>query len=408
MTTASGIELLSQEEALGNEIGRIQNELGVVRREAGRGMEDQANGSAVVERAALWNIVIPTRGSVALTEARTMIGALAPAIPARMIVIGRNDASRSRDIRSTIASNVVSRADGAGVVCSEEITLTGPSRIDGHFGALVSALRIPSLPTATFSIDSAAMDGLVTRELLPLSDRLVIDTGQCEHPDELAVLHRLTADGVSEVSDLGWARLSSVRLLWNAMFDAEDGDQALQDATRVTIEHRPRHVSSALLLGAWLAVQLDWNPIDAKRLRDGQLRFRFSTRSPDARRSAVDLYLCVSDDVCDSTGIVAIELRSVAHPKGGLNIGESNRAPSLRESVFSVRQNSRNRAEISTPSALARFVDLKTNSDIQICVKALEPDGHDPMFREVLAFAARLADRLADRTDKNRGRSHQA
>ena len=399
MSTASGIELLTQGEALGVEVGRIENELGAVWRDADSdGGEDHANGRRAMARAARWNIVIPTRGSVALSQAKTMIGAIAPAIPARMIVIGRNDASRSLDIRSTIASNVVSGPDGAPVVCSEEITLTGPSRSDGHFGALVRALRIPSLPTATLSIDAAVMDGLVIRELLPLSDRLVIDTGRCEHPDELAVLHRLTTDGVREVSDLGWSRLSSLRQLCKAMFDPPAGNQPPRDATRVTIEHRPRHVSSALLLGAWLAGQRGWDPIDAKRLREGQLRFRFTPRIPDAHRSVIELYLRASDDECGSTGVVSIEMRSAAETKV--------ESPGVaRESIFWLRSTSNNQAVMSTPTALPRSVKLDSRSDLEICVNALGPSGRDPAFREALAYAARLADRLAERTEKNRGRS---
>src|SRR6185369_6158855 len=64
---------------------------------------------------------------------------------------------------------------------------------DGHFAALVRSLQIPGLPTATLWIDTTSVEGILTRDLLPLSDRLVLDTGRCGRPDELVTVARFAA-----------------------------------------------------------------------------------------------------------------------------------------------------------------------------------------------------------------------
>lgn len=398
-TTLSKFERFSRGEALSVAVDRIETELTALWREASLGTDDHLSASHAIARAALWNIVIPTRGVVALAQIKTMIGALAPAIPARVIVLGRSEASRSGAIRSTIASNVVSRPNGARIVCSEEITLMGPRRSEERFGALVRALQIPSLPTATFSIDSPVLDALVVKDLLPLSDRLVVDTGRCEHPDELAVLHRQTADGVPELSDLDWLRLSSFRLLFAGLFDPPVGGQPLRDATRVTIEYQPPRVSSALLLGSWLAGQLGWKPLGARRSQDGRLRFPFTPSDPAATSAVIELCLCPSDRECGPSGIVAIEVRSAAGPAIDAPRAMEHELPP--EAVYSVRHTQHNHAVISVPIAPPRTVKLDSRSEAELCVGALGPSGRDPQLRQALATAAELADRLAERVQRN-------
>jgi hypothetical protein len=59
-------------------------------------------------------------------------------------------------LQATIESNVVSQPGGTRMVYSEEITLAGPAGAEGHFGALVRALQVAGVPTATFWLDPNA------------------------------------------------------------------------------------------------------------------------------------------------------------------------------------------------------------------------------------------------------------
>jgi hypothetical protein len=313
-----------------------------------------AGGDGAVSRAALWNIIVPTRAQHH-ERTRKMVDELAPLLPARVLVLVEeaetaHDTDTDDGVRATIESNVVARSSGARVVYSEEITLRG-RRGDARFGALVRALQVP---------------GLCTRP------RQLIEVQRCA---ELA-----SGDGMP-VTDLGWLRLANFRLLFAGLFDAPVGGGPLLTARRVTIHHRASDEPSALLLAAWLASTLGWLFAAAEPAAPGVApRFRFDRPAPTAgarpapSASAVEIALVPSEGECGTSGIVALELAS----------GEP-------EALFAVRRTEQNHATLTSPIAPPRVVKLDSRRDAELCVTALGPVGRDPLFARCLALAARLA-----------------
>ena len=219
---------------------------------------------------------IHCRGSSALVDE------LAPAMPARVITLCRGRGTRwpasRRPSRATSCRAPAARR----LVYAEEITLTGEGAAadERHFGALVRALQIPSLPTATLWFDASPADSLLSNELLPVSDRLVIDTGRCARRARAPAALCRTGARINrvEIADLGWLRLASFRLLFAGLFDPPVGGGPLAAASHVEIEHRGPKLASALLLAAWLGVQLGWRA--ARR----HARRRQGDRHPPALR----------------------------------------------------------------------------------------------------------------------------
>jgi hypothetical protein len=384
---ASNVERFSRGEPIVVEVGRIERELAALWQEASRAHPGDADGPSAVARAALWNLVIPARGGEALDRAKHMVAELASSIPARSILLFRDPAAPPGALQATIESNVVSKPGGSRVVFSEEITLAGPRGSEEHFGALVRSLQIPGLPTATVSIEAGNGEGLLVDELLPLSDRLIVDSGRCDGPGELAAVCRLASLTRAEVSDLGWLRLAGFRLLFAGLFDPPVGGQPLLSARRAFIEHRPHSMPSALLLGAWLGCQLNWNPIDAARVPqpggDGHGTRLWFTAPGDRSQGTggvIELDLRPSSGECGTSGIVAIQIQS----------GENNAA-------YGVRRTADNHAEIAVPIAPPKSVKLDSRGDAELCMAALGPSGRDPLLRRVLAYARRLGDLVAER-----------
>jgi len=392
----NSLERFSRGEPIAVSVDRLERELAALWQEASRaGSGDGLSSSTelgatnAVARAALWNIIVPAHGAASLQETKRMVDDMAPAMPARVIVLARaeddgadgggaaGEAGPSR-VQATIESNVVSRASGARVVYSEEITLTGRRDDDGHFGSLVRSLQIPGLPTATLWIDSTAVEEILTRDLLPLSDRLILDTGRCSHPGELGPIARLVAGRAErriDVGDLGWLRLSGFRLLFAGLFDPPVGGAPLLGARRVTIEHRPGGATSALVLGSWLATQLGWTPVGAARQDGGALDFHL-VRDPqrDPKPPAIELSLQPTVGECGTSGIVALTLETSS--------GET----------YAVRRTAGNHAEVSAPIAPPRSMKLDSRSDAELCVGALGPRGRDPLLARVLTLAGSMAD----------------
>jgi hypothetical protein len=335
-----------------------------------------ASGEGTVSRAALWNIVVPTRAQD-LERTRKVVDELSPLVPARVLVLVEEPdvpgAEGDDGIRATIESNLVARSSGARVVYSEEITLQG-RRGDAHFGSLVRALLVPGLPTATFWGDPTMPEALLRRQLLAETDRLVLDTGMCTRPRQLLEVQRCAdlAPGQVPVADLGWLRLASFRLLFAGLFDAPVGGGPLLTARRVTIAHRPGAESSALQLAAWLASTLGWL-FAAARPAPSPTEARFRFDRPDKASSSVEVALSASPGECGTSGIVGIELEA---GDGGL---------------YSVRRTEQNHATLIVPIAPPRVIKLDSRSDAELCVAALGPAGRDPIFARCLALASRLA-----------------
>jgi glucose-6-phosphate dehydrogenase assembly protein OpcA len=340
-----------------------------------------AGGEGTVSRAALWNIVVPTRAAD-LERTRQVVDELAPLMPARVLVLVEEPeqeegaAAQEEGMRATIETNLVARASGARAVYSEEITLSG-RRGDAHFGSLVRALLLPGLPTATIWSDVTLPEALLRRQLLAATDRLVFDTGTCGRPRQLIELQRCAElAGSVAVSDLGWLRLKSFRLLFAGMFDAPVGGGPLLAARAVTIHHRPGSEPSALLLAAWLASTLGWLFSAAEAgTAPGELRFRFDR--PDKEAASVAVSLRATSGECGTSGIVGIEL----------DAGEGR--------LFCVRRTEQNHASLSSPIAPPRVIKLDSRRDAELALAALGPAGRDPLFARCLALASRLASSTA-------------
>lgn len=373
---ALDVAKFSRGEPIAVEVDHLERELAALWKQASRGTAG-TDAAQAVSRAALWNIVVAVHGQASLVRTKQMLDDLAPSLPARAIMLAREDAAASADapVRATIESNVVSRPGGTRVVYSEEITLTGGAGADAHFGALVRALQVPGLPTATLWIDTTMSEALLLRELLPASDRLVIDTGNCRRPIHLVDLQRI-ADlfRACPVADLGWLRLANFRLLFAGLFDPPVGGQPLRAARRVEIQHRAGAEPSALLLIAWLASLLNWRPVAARTAAGGGLAFRFEPA--DARGAPpIDVTLAATGGECGTSGIVSLQLTA----------GDGAAA-----AVYGVRRTARNHAELTVPIAPPKVVKLDSRSDAELVVAALGPAGRDPLLPRCLSYAARL------------------
>ena len=180
----ANFEHFTRGEPIAVDVGEIERELGALWQAASHAGGGQ---SGAVARAALWNLVIPARGREALAKTKALVDAIAPAVPVRAITLCLDDAAGG-DLSATIESNVVSQPGGGRVVYSEEICLVGPAGAEAHFGAMVRALQVPGVRTATLWMDAAMSASLLTRELLPVTRRLIVDTASCSGPLHLQEL----------------------------------------------------------------------------------------------------------------------------------------------------------------------------------------------------------------------------
>ena len=369
------VERFAPGEPIVVDVGNIERALGELWKQASRAGEPAASAAepepieGAVTRAVLWNTVIPTRGRANLGPTKATIDQMAPALPTRAIILCLDDAAIAAELVATIESNVVSQPGGARTVYSEEITLTGPISAEAHFGALVRALQTPGVPTATFWLDPTLPQSLLLRELLPATNRLVLDTAMPLRPGQLFDLDRLAGRATPmPIADLGWLRLASLRSLFAGLFDPPVGGAPLQRASCLTVRHRGGRDASGLLIVAWLGLLLEWRPVRSAQTSDGGLRFDFE-RGPHGEK--VEAYLSPCDGPCGKSGVLGIEL-----------LCDRDR--------FSVQRTALDQALVEVPIAPPKPVMLDPASDAELCAAALGPRGRDPLFARSLAYACRL------------------
>ncbi len=358
----ANFERFARGEPIPVEVGEIERELSSLWQQASQ------TGGAAVSRAMLWNLVVPTRGRTGLEKTKALCDAIAPAVPVRAIALCLDDTVAGQPLSATIDTNVVSQPGGGRVVYCEEISLIGPPGAEAHFGAMVRALQVPGVRTATLWMDATMPSALLARELLPVTRRLIIDTASCARPVELRDLEALAARALPRpVADLGWLRLGSFRLLFAGLFDPPVGGGPLRRATRLAVRYRAGGDVSALLVVAWLGLLLDWTPARAAETPDGGIRFEFQRSGG----GAVQAFLVPSAAACDRSAIVEIEL----------DYGRDQ---------YIVTRTAVDQAEVRLPIAPPKTVKLDAASDAELCVAALGPRGRDPLFARCLAYAARL------------------
>jgi hypothetical protein len=355
------IEHFARGEPVAVEVGEIERALGSLWQQA-----SSSGDTIAVSRAALWNVIIPACGRAALAATKQFVDELAPALPTRTITLCLDDLPREQ-LEATIESNVVSQPGGTRMVYSEEITLAGPAAAERHFGALVRALQVAGVPTATFWIDPAAPETLLARELFSVTSRLVFDTSACLRPQQLFDVERLaTAAQPLPVADLGWLRLGALRALFAGLFDPPVGGAPLVRAGRVTIHHRAGSDTGALLLLAWIGVQLGWRPLGSAHTSDGGVQFNFvRAGKPVAGR------LVPTDGPCGRSGILGVEVAT----------GDDR---------YAIRRTALDQALLQTPGVPPRPVKLDSPSDAELAVAALGSRGRDPLFARCLSFARQL------------------
>ncbi len=329
-------------------------------------------GEPSVSRAALWNVIVVARGREALKARKQLVDEMTPALPARAIVLCIDDdaATAAGRIEATVESNLVAHPEGGRLVYSEQITLIGPPGCEPHFGALVRGLGIPGIPHGGLLVEPALVGPALARELLPLADRVVLDSTACFRPQQLFELNGLTTRAQPvPVADLGWLRLGGLRSLFAGLFDPPVGGGPLAAATRLEVRHLTGSEAPALLFAAWLGVRLGWRPLRVIPAAEGGICCEVGRNEETVE--TLWAQLTPADGPCGRSGILSVTLEAGNHR-------------------FSIHRTAIDETRLESTFAPQRVVKLDSYSDAELAVAALGPRGRDPLFARCLAFAHAL------------------
>jgi glucose-6-phosphate dehydrogenase assembly protein OpcA len=223
------------------------------------------------------NLVVITDNTSRAAAIGELVGEVSVTNPSRILLLVLDPGDSESGLDAWVSARCSLPLPGRNQVCCEEITLTAGGPASEKAAGIVTTLLVPDLPTVVIWKSYAGLEGSVLSGFFPFADRVIIDSSEREHPEDVLLSWaRLIAPGDSAGStlgagssetlfgDLSWTHLTPWRSLLARAFQPLEIRDILSDIGDVAIEYSvtptPAHsgLAQAYLLVAWLASRLGW------------------------------------------------------------------------------------------------------------------------------------------------------
>jgi glucose-6-phosphate dehydrogenase assembly protein OpcA len=350
-TPVNSQERITRGEQVGVNVAAIEREFSALWGAAG-------DGATAVTRACLANLVCWLEEDA--DRNRASVNESVQNVPARVMLVQVDDADSARSLETYISAICVPAHGGGKLVCSEEVTLqAGPQGLH-HVAGVVRALLVPNVPSVVWVPSPPRRALPVLRALLPLADRMMVDSASVRVPADLRALHGLLM-GVRQRVDVGWMGLWGMRSALASVFDHDEPRRQLASLHTVTLRC-PRHrLANRLLLLGWF---LDRVGLDALEVTE-----RLST-SVTARAGNVRV------------GVEVLSSDGTAEPPMELRLQSQGPDVVLRRGSAPV-------AELETRRG-TRQMALDPSTLGERLARAMAPNAPDPLMERALALALEL------------------
>lgn len=259
------------------EIARIQHELDSL----WASFRHEFSDGQAVTRACMSNLVIYCDNDAQTWEIEQAIPAIVQVHPARVFLLTGHGRTEEPGIDVFVSGHYCTRGNGW-QVCAEQIRVVADADSNRRLASVTRAQLVGDLPTTLWwaSPQPPPFAGKVFYKLAAMSDQIVYDSVGWTDPGQgVKAMSRWVAAerGQHVVFNLAWRRLKPWRRLLSQVLDPLVQPGALERVSRISIEHGPNALASAILLLGWLASRLGWQPTSAKILPIKKTILRFST-----------------------------------------------------------------------------------------------------------------------------------
>lgn len=302
----------------------------------GLGKQDDA-GHGVLRACAMTFLVVTESASGDANTGETL-ASLMPEHPSRAVVVVLDD--KADAISARVFAQCWMPFGRRQQICCEQIEITTPRDRLKEIATVILGLIVPDLPVVMWSRCPGLFDLPEYHRLLPLIDKLIVDSNQVQDPP--AFLKRLTTIPDVLVADLSWTRLTRWRETVAGVFENREFLDRLGAPDQISVSYSGEvPPTRAWYLAAWLARGLG-----------GRIK-------PDLRHADGE------------PGVRGLAL------KGG-------------DFEVSVDLLDESQAELRTGSLVTRLV-FQRPSDYLLLREELKILGHDRIFEESLAGAITLS-----------------
>ena len=365
------------------DVSRIEQELSRLWQAAGEG------SAQAVTRACALNLVVHVDGEEEAARASETIAHVATHDPHRAIVVVAEPEAES-GLDTWISAHCFLSAPNSPQVCCEQITVSARGDAVEQAPGLVLPLLVSDLPVVLWWVGDPPIGTAGFDRFADAAHRVILDSASFANPCARLLTLAVRTGGQLRpaISDLNWARLTSLRELAAQFFDAPEMLSYLGHVQSVTVEYavRPSETANpaqaAMLLG-WLGSRLDW------QLAPGQ-------GAPVTCESAH--FISAAGDKVEAE-IVPVD-RSDVEP--GSVVGLTIRAQGRRSATFTITAEPggdcvETRAEVEGKQPIGRTICPTPQTIHHLICQELEFVGRDQIYEESLALIASatpIGDRL--------------
>lgn len=248
-------------------VADLEAELSSLWRSAAEG----APGEGIVTRACALTLLVRVENEAEAGEVSDMVSEVTRQNPCRTIIIVSEPSAQTAGVNAWISAHCHIPVDGEKQVCSEQVTVVARGESVRAVPNIALPLVVPGLPIYLWWRGQQFEPEPFFDDILRVTDRVLFDSGRFADP--ALDLPRLAeragrSKGRMGFSDLNWVRMTPWRELLAQCFDPPDLGPYLGRIRLVTIEYeknsrrRAAQEAQAILLAAWLASRLNWDPAE--------------------------------------------------------------------------------------------------------------------------------------------------
>lgn len=338
-----------------------------------------------VMRASVLTLLVYVENEQAGRETLDLISKVIAQNPCRAIIMIAEENEQPEGLTSWISAQCHLPASGARQVCCEQICIHARGGAVHGLDNVVIPLAIPELSVFLWWRAGRFSPPSFLDPILRIANRVLLDSAEFEEPEpDLAALARQVERfrGAEEVafSDLNWARLTPCRELIAQCFDFAGANAYLNNLAEVKMEWAEQPGSNdrwtqVLLLAAWLATRLGWQP--TSRLEPAASRARTLEFQKDGQPVRVEFV--AHKAASGQAGPLSITLRTGGETAAQFSITESDEEGSVHT-----------RAEIPGCPPRERTVRLQVLDQIGLVNEELKFPGRDRIYEQSLSLLARM------------------
>ena len=339
-----------------------------------------------VMRACVLTLLVYVENERAGRETLHLISQVISQNPCRAIIMIAEEREQPEGLTSWISAQCHLPASGAKQVCCEQICVRARGEAVKGLDNVIIPLAIPELPVYLWWRAGRFAPPAFLDHILQITNRVLVDSALFQEPEsDLAMLARQVERfrGAEEVafSDLNWARLTPCRELIAQCFDSTEANSFLGDLAEVRLEWArgegadDDRWAQALLLTAWLASRLGWEPASHLALESGQsatLEFRKGEKPIRVE--------CVARKAgSGQPAPLSVVMKTSSTPAAQFSIIESKE----QGTVYT-------RTEIPGCPPRERTVRLHVLDQVGLVNEELKFPGRDKIYEEALSLIARM------------------